>query len=351
MNCEIQISGRRIGPGHPVYVIAELSANHGQDFNQAVEIIRAMKESGADAVKVQTYTADTLTIRSEQPHFKIGGGTLWDGKTLHDLYAEAAMPWDWQPKLKGVAEELGMDFFSSPFDATAVDFLEQLNVPAHKIASFEMVDLPLIQKVAATGKPMIISTGMATLEEIQEAVDAAKGAGCTQLALLKCTSSYPALPEEMNLRTIADLAARFQVPLGLSDHTLGSTIPTVAVALGACIVEKHFTLSRKVVGPDSAFSLEPAEFKAMVEAIRVTEKALGKVNYSVSPNESKSRQFRRSLFVTEDVKAGEPFTEKNVRSIRPGNGLHTRHLRELLGRKSARDVKKGTPMSWELIQP
>lgn len=350
MNCEIKINGRRIGAGHPAYVIAELSANHGQDFNQAVEIIRAMKESGADAVKVQTYTADTLTIRSEQPCFKISGGTLWDGKTLHDLYQEAAMPWDWQPKLQRVAADLGMDFFSSPFDATAVDFLEQLNVPAYKIASFEMVDLPLIEKVARTGKPIIISTGMATLEEIEEAVATARNSGCKELALLKCTSSYPALPEEMDLRTIPDLSARFQVPIGLSDHTLGATVPIAAVSLGACIVEKHFTLSRKTVGPDSAFSLEPAEFKSMVEAIRATEKSLGKVNYKLSPNETKSRQFRRSLFVVEDVKAGEFFTEKNVRSIRPGHGLHTRHTNEVMGKPATRNIQRGTPLAWELVE-
>jgi pseudaminic acid synthase len=349
MSHELNIHGRLIGPGHPVYVIAELSANHGRDFDQAVRIIRAMKAAGADAVKVQTYTADTLTIACDNEFFRIGGGTLWDGRTLHELYQEAFMPWDWQPRLLTVARELGLDFFSTPFDASAVDFLEGLNVPCHKVASFELVDLPLLRKIAATRKPVIASTGMATPEEITEAVKTLRDAGCAQLALLKCTSAYPALPEEMHLRTIGDMAARFGVPIGLSDHTLGHTVPVAAVALGACIVEKHFTLSRQTPGPDSAFSLEPEEFKAMVEAIRATEKALGRVNYEVSANESKSRQFRRSLFVVEDVKAGELFTEKNVRSIRPGQGLHTRHLGEVLGKRANQDIKRGTPLSWDLV--
>ncbi len=350
MNGELNLNGRLIGPGHPVYIIAELSANHGQNFEQAVETIRAMKRSGADAVKVQTYTADTLTIPCNNDFFRIKGGTLWDGKTLHELYQEAYMPWEWQPKLQRVALELGLDFFSSPFDFAAVDFLEKMNVPAHKIASFELVDLPLIRKIAATGKPIIASTGMATVEEITEAVGVARDAGAKQIALLKCTSAYPATPDEMNLRAIPDMAARFNVPIGLSDHTMDIPVPVAAVALGACIVEKHFTLSRKMVGPDSAFSLEPEEFKAMVDAIRIAEKALGNADYSISEKEKGMRSFRRSLFVVENVATGELFTEKNVRSIRPGNGLHTRHLHESIGQKAARDVKKGTPMSWELIQ-
>lgn len=350
MSTELVIGGRKVGPGHPVYVIAELSANHGQDFDQAVRIIRAMKESGADAVKVQTYTADTLTIPCSNEYFRIGGGTLWDGRTLHDLYQEAYMPWAWQPKLQAVTEELGMDFFSTPFDDSAVDFLEAMAVPVHKVASFELVDLPLLRKIASTKKPIIASTGMATQDEIAEAVKTLREGGCSQLALLKCTSAYPALPEEMNLRTIPDISARFGVPAGLSDHTMGHTVPVAAVALGACIVEKHFTLDRKVPGPDSTFSLEPAEFKAMVEAIRVTEKALGKVNYEVSANESKSRQFRRSLFVVADVKAGEAFTTKNVRSIRPGHGLHTRHLGEIIGKAAAKNITGGTPLDWSMVQ-
>jgi len=349
MSTELVIDGRHVGPGHPVYVIAELSANHGQDFDQAVRIIRAMKESGADAVKVQTYTADTLTIPCDNEYFRIGGGTLWDGRTLHDLYQEAYMPWEWQPKLQAITEELGMDFFSTPFDDSAVDFLEAMDVPVHKVASFELVDMPLLRKIAATKKPVIASTGMATQEEITEAVRTLREGGCSQLALLKCTSAYPALPEEMNLVTIPDISRRFDVPAGLSDHTMGHTVPVAAVALGACIVEKHFTLDRKVPGPDSTFSLEPQEFKAMVEAIRVTERALGKVNYEVSANESKSRQFRRSLFVVADMQAGEPFTTKNLRSIRPGHGLHTRHLAEAIGKKAVRPIAKGTPLSWELL--
>jgi N-acetylneuraminate synthase len=330
--------------------VAELSANHGGNFEQTVETLRAMKAAGADAVKVQTYTADTLTIACDNEYFRITGGTLWDGRTLHDLYQEAALPWNWQPKLQALARELGLDFFSTPFDATAVKFLEKLNVPVHKIASFELVDIPLIRKVAATGKPMIISTGMATVDEIREAMDVARGTGAKQIALLKCTSAYPARPDEMNLRTLPDMAERFDVVVGLSDHTLGIAVPVAAAALGACIVEKHFTLSRGIRGPDSAFSLEPKEFKEMVEAIRATEKALGRVSYEITADENKSRGFRRSLFVVEDVKAGETFTENNVRSIRPGNGLHPRHFNEVLGKKAAHDVKQGTPLSWELIQ-
>ena len=329
-----------------MYVIAEMSANHGQDFAMAADIVRAIKEAGADAVKVQTYTADTITIQSDAPEFRIGGGTLWDGRTLHDLYSEAYLPWDWQPKLQALANELGLDFFSSPFDFTAVDFLETMNAPAYKIASFELVDLPLIRKVAGTGKPIIISTGMATLEEIEEAVAAAREAGADQLALLKCTSGYPSLPEEMNLRTMADLAARFGVPVGLSDHTLGTVVPVTAVALGASIVEKHITLSRREPGPDSAFSLEPAEFRTMVEGIREAEKALGTVSYRVGEAEKKSRVFRRSLFAVEDVRAGESLTVKNVRSIRPGHGLHPRHLQEILGQPATRDIARGTPLAW-----
>jgi N-acetylneuraminate synthase len=261
------------------------------------------------------------------------------------------MPWAWQPKLQALAQELGLDFFSTPFDSTAVEFLESLNVPAHKIASFELVDLPLIRRVAATGKPLIMSTGMATAEEIGEALAVARQAGANQIALLKCTSAYPAPPEEMHLATLQDMSRRFDVPVGLSDHTLGTTVPVVAVALGACIVEKHFTLSRQSPGPDSAFSLEPDEFRAMVEAIRVTERALGKPRYGPDASEQKSRQFRRSLFVVEDVRAGEPFTDRNVRSIRPGHGLHTRHLEHVLRSRAACSVSRGTPLEWNHLQP
>lgn len=349
MNRFLEINQRRIGPGYPVYIVAELSANHNQDFDQAVQLIHAAQQAGADAIKLQTYTADTLTIRSDQEYFRVSGGTLWDGRTLYDLYREAYTPWDWQPKLKELANRLGLDLFSTPFDDTAVDFLEAMGAPAYKIASFELVDLPLIRRVARTGKPMIMSTGMATLAEIDEAVHTACQAGAGQLALLKCNSAYPAPPEEMNLRTLPHLAQAFGAPVGLSDHTLGIAVPVAAVALGACIIEKHFTLSRNVPGPDSAFSLEPHEFKAMVEAVRVAEKALGEVRYEVSQREAASRVFRRSLFVVQDMQAGEVFTQDNVRAIRPGHGLHTRYLAQILGRAAARAIPRGTPLSWDLV--
>jgi pseudaminic acid synthase len=346
-----QIAGRNIGHGFPVYVIAEVSANHRQSIDVAENIIRAAKDAGADAVKLQTYTPDTITLRSDREEFRVRGGTLWDGRTLHDLYAEAHMPWEWQPRLKPLAEQLGMHLFSSAFDSSAVDFLEQMNVPAHKVASFELVDIPLIQEMARTGKPLIMSTGMATVDEIDEALNAAREAGAKQIVLLKCTSAYPALPDEMNLRAIPEMARRFGVPVGLSDHTLGIAAPVAAVALGACIIEKHLTLARSIPGPDSAFSLDPQEFKAMVDAVRVAEKALGKIDLQVGPEEQASRAFRRSLFVVEDVKQGEAFTTSNVRSIRPGHGLHPRHLPEVLGKRAGREIKRGTPLSWEVVIP
>jgi len=349
MSSFIEINGRKIGAGWPVYLIAELSANHHQDFDQAVQLIRVASEAGANAIKLQTYTAATLTIRSDQPYFRVGGGTLWDGRTLYDLYNEAYTPWEWQPKLKAIANDLGLDLFSTPFDDSAVDFLEQMAVPAYKIASFELVDLALIRRVAQTGKPIIMSTGMATLAEIDEAVSTAREAGAQQIALLKCNSAYPAPAEEMNLRTIPHLAEAFGTPAGLSDHTLEIAVPVAAAAVGACIIEKHFTLSRSLPGPDSAFSLEPQEFKAMVEAVRVAEKALGQVSYQVTAGEAASRAFRRSLFIVQDIKAGELFTEANVRSIRPGYGLHTRYLPEILGRRAAQDIERGTPLNWSLI--
>jgi len=345
----IEIDGRVIGRGNGAYIVAELSANHNQDFDRAVSVIEAAKQCGADAVKLQTYTPDTLTIASDREYFKISGGTLWDGRTLHDLYGEAYTPWDWQPRLKIIAGELGMDLFSSPFDATAVDFLEKMHVPAYKIASPELVDIPLIQKVAATGKPLILSTGMATIEEIEEALQAAREGGATQVALLKCTSAYPALPDDMNLRTIPELQKRFGVPVGLSDHTMDIAAPVAAVALGACIIEKHLALSRSHGGPDSGFSLEPPEFKAMVEAVRTAEKALGSVHFGTGPHEESTRVFRRSLFVVESVKQGELFSISNVRSIRPGHGLHTRYLSKVLGRRAARNIERGTPLSWDLV--
>jgi len=346
---QIRIGQRTIGAGQPVYMIAELSANHHQKFDEAVKIIRAAKDVGADAVKLQTYTPDTMTIASNRPEFRIEG-TIWNGRNLHELYKEAYTPWEWQPRLKQAANDMGLDLFSTPFDATAVDFLEQMNVPAHKLASFELVDIPLIRKMARTGKPLIMSTGMSTAAEIEEAVEAARGAGAKEIALLKCTSAYPAPAEEMNLRTIPELSRRFDAPAGLSDHSMGTAVPVAAVALGACIIEKHLTLSRTEPGPDSVFSLEPQEFKAMVDAVRVAEKALGEVHFGFGEKEASSRVFRRSLFVVRDMKSGETFTSENVRSIRPGYGLHTRHLSEVLGRHAACDIERGTPLRWELVE-
>ena len=345
----MNILGRSIGFGHGAYIIAEMSANHGRSLEHAMEVVRAAKEAGADAIKLQTYTPDTLTIDSDRPEFLMGEGTLWAGRNLYDLYAEAYTPWEWQPELKREAERLGMHCFSTPFDETAVDFLEAMDVPAHKIASFELVDTELLKKVAATGKPVIMSTGMATFEEISEAVQTLRTSGCTQLALLKCTSAYPSLPEDMNLRTIPDLAASFQVPVGLSDHTLGIAVPVAAVTLGACIIEKHITLSRSEPGPDSAFSLEPIEFRAMVEAVRSAEKSLGNVSYQMTQKEEASRFYRRSLFVVSDMQAGDEFTRDNVRSIRPGHGMPVKELPRILGRKAKEPIQRGTPLSEDLL--
>lgn len=345
----IQIGASEIGEGCPAFCIAELSANHGGDFERAVKIVEAAKDAGADAIKLQTYTADTITLASDKECFQIAGGTLWDGRTLHNLYQEAFTPWEWQPKLKQVANDLGLELFSSAFDDTAVDFLEQMNVPAHKVASFELVDIGLIQKMARTGKPLIMSTGMASESEIDEAVQAARRAGPSQIALLKCTSAYPAPPEEANLRTIPELARRFDCPAGLSDHTMGIAVPVAAVALGACIIEKHMCLSRADGGPDSAFSLEPHEFKAMVDAVRIAEKALGSVKFAPGTREASGLQFRRSLFVVENVKRGDVFTKSNVRSIRPADGLHPRHLAEVLGQRAACDIERGTPLQWDFV--
>jgi len=344
----IEINGRRIAKGHPTYIIAEMSANHNQDFEKAVRIIEAAKKAGADAVKLQTYTPDTITIDCDNEYFRIQG-TIWAGKNLYQLYGEAFTPWEWQPKLKEVADKLKLDIFSTPFDSSAVDFLEKMNVPAYKVASFENVDIPLLEKIARTGKPIIMSTGMATLGEIDEAVRTIRQAMNNQLVLLKCTSAYPAPPEEVNLKTINHLSEAFDIPTGLSDHTMGSAVAVGAVTLGACIVEKHFTLSRKDPGPDSAFSMEPHEFKTMVEDIRTIEKALGKISYDITEKQRESRAFRRSLFAVEDVQAGEEFAQTNVRSIRPGNGLHTRYLTKIIGKKAAANISRGTPLSWELL--
>lgn len=344
----VRVAGRDIGPKNPCFIVAEMSANHDQSYQKAVEIVHAAKEAGADAVKLQTYTPDTITIKSDNNYFRINKGA-WSGQTLYELYQKAYMPWEWQPKLKEEADKIGLTLFSTPFDVTAVDFLAKIEVSAYKIASFELVDIPLIKYIAKQGKPIIMSTGMGTLGEIEEAIQAARNAGATQIALLKCTSAYPAPPEEMNLHVIPHLAEAFGVPVGLSDHTLGIAVPVAAVALGACIIEKHFALYRDTPGPDSAFSLEPQEFMAMVAAIRTTEKALGKVNYDVTEHEAASRIFRRSLFVVKDIKAGDTFTEENIRSIRPGYGLSTKYLDVVLGKKTKQDIKSGTPLNWDIF--
>jgi len=348
MSSHIKINAHIIGRGEPVYIIAEMSANHNQDFDKAVRIVEMAKKAGANAVKLQTYTPDTITIDCNNEYFHIKG-TLWQGKNLYQLYREAYTPWEWQPKLKEIADKLGIDLFSTPFDSSAVNFLEKMNVPAYKVASFENVDVSLLEEIARTGKPVIMSTGMATLGEIDEAVRTIRQSGNDQLAMLKCTSAYPAPPEEVNLKTIHHLAQAFDVPVGLSDHTLGSTVAIGAVALGACIVEKHFTLSRKDPGPDSAFSMEPNEFMTMVAEIRTIEKAIGEICYELTEKQRSNRAFRRSLFVVEEVRPGEEFTSENVRSIRPGYGLHTRYLPNILGRKADRHIARGTPFSWDLI--
>jgi pseudaminic acid synthase len=348
MDSHFMIGQRRVGINQPVYIVAEISANHNQDFEQAVRMIRSAKEAGADAVKLQTYTPDTITIDCDNDYFLIKG-TIWDRRRLYELYGEAYTPWEWQPKLKCIADQLGIALFSSPFDFTAVDFLEKMEVPAFKIASCELIDLPLVDRVARTGKPIILSTGMATLSEIDDAVRTCRAAGNGQIILLKCTSAYPALPEEMNLRTIPHLSSAFGLPVGLSDHSLGISVAIAAVVLGACVVEKHFTLSRAITGPDSAFSLEPHEFKEMVDSIRMAEKACGSVSYEPTNQEVVSRVFRRSLFVVRDTAAGEAFTHENVRSIRPGHGLHPRHLETVCGRKATCAIVRGTPLTWEMV--
>jgi N-acetylneuraminate synthase len=345
----IQIGKRSIGPGHPVYIVAEISANHRQNFDEAVRLIHAAKQSGADAVKLQTYTPDTLTIDCDSELFCHGKGSLWQNRSLYDLYKEAYMPWEWQPRLMRVAETINIDFFSTAYDSSSVDFLETLGVSAYKIASFELVDLALIKRIAKIGKPIFLSTGMATLQEIEAAVTAATDSGADQLVLLKCTSAYPACEVEMNLRTLTHMTDYFDFPCGLSDHSLGDQCAIAAVALGATMIEKHFTLSRKNGSPDSGFSTEPDEFKAMVERIRTIEMALGSVRYGPSSTENESLKFRRSLFVVEDVLPGERFTNQNVRSIRPGQGLAPKYVDEVIGRKAKKRLERGTPLSWDLI--
>ena len=348
MSDAIQVGERMIGHGYPVYIIAEMSANHGQDFERAVKIVHAAKEAGADAIKLQTFKPECLTLDSDNDFFKLKT-TIWDGRTLYDLYSETHTPWEWHVQLKMIANDIGLDFFSTPFDFQAVDFLEKLDVPAYKIASFEIVDLELLTKIAETGKPIILSTGMATIAEIDEAVRTIENTGNHQYALLKCTSSYPAIPEEMNLASISRLRTIYGQPVGLSDHTLDSTIPVVAVSIGASIVEKHLTLSRRINTPDSAFSSEPLEFKQLITKIRLAEKALGNGHVGPLKQEENSLVFRRSLFVVKNMQAGDLFDTDNVKSIRPGFGLHPRYLKDALGRHASRDIERATPLSWELI--
>lgn len=349
MNKVVKIKDRLIGEGYPTYIIAEMSANHGGDFNRAIEIIHAAKESGADCIKIQTYTADTLTIDSDKEYFKIKKGT-WKGENLYSLYKRAYTPWEWQARLKEEADKIGIDFLSTPFDKTAVDFLEELGVDFYKIASFEVVDIPLIKYVASKGKPIIMSTGMATLGEIEDAVNTVKSQGNNNLCLLKCSSAYPAVPEDMNLKTIKHLEDTFGVPAGLSDHSLGSVGAVTAVAMGAKIIEKHFCLSREIASADSSFSMEPHEFKQMVQDIRAAERAIGRVSYEVSEREKVSRAFRKSIFAVKDIKKGDVFNEENIRVIRPGHGLAPKYYEGILGKVATRDIERGTPIKWDMIK-
>lgn len=349
MEKKIKIGNRFVGEGEKTYIVAEVSANHLQDYNRAEAIIRAAADAGADAVKLQTYTSDTITIDCDNEYFQITQGTIWDGTTLHKLYETAYTPWEWQPKLKKFAEELGMECFSSPFDATAVDFMHEMDMPAYKVASFEINDIPLIRKIARLGKPVIIATGIAYLEDIERALRACKEEGNEQVILLKCTSTYPSPYEDMNLSVIPNMAQVFDCITGLSDHSMGSAAAVAGVALGAKMVEKHLTLARADGGPDAAFSMEPAEFKRMVEEIRIAEKAVGRVTYELTEKQKRSREDSRSLFAVKDIKAGETFTEENVRSIRPAFGMHPMYYDEVLGQKAKADIAKGTPMDWKYI--
>jgi len=345
---EIEIAGRKIGSNHPPYIIAELSANHNGDIERAFKILEEAKRCGADAVKLQTYTADTITVKSDRPEFQIRGG-LWDGRSLHDLYTWAQMPWEWHKPLFKRAAELGITIFSSPFDDTAVDLLEELGAPAYKIASFEVIDLPLIRRVAQTGKPLIISTGMADLNEIEEAILTARDHGCGELVILHCVSGYPAPAKDYNLRTLVDISDRFNVLTGLSDHTISNTTAIASVALGACIIEKHVTLDRSGGGPDDSFSLEPAELEWLCAASREAWGALGQPSYSRKDSEAKNATFRRSLYVVENIEKGDLITPDNVRSIRPGCGLPPRDFDAVMGRKVIKSIQASTPLSWDLL--
>ncbi len=331
------------------YIIAELSANHEQNFDLAVETIKAMKKAGADAVKLQTYTPDSLTLDSDKPWFLTRKDSLWAGMKLYDLYKKGETPWEWHPKLQKLANDLGMDFFSSPFDLQAVDLLESINVPAYKIASLEITDIPLIKKCAETGKPIIISTGAASVEDIDLAVKTCREVGNNNIALLKCTSAYPTPFNEVNLKQIQAIKERYNVVVGLSDHTLGIEVPIASVVMGAKIIEKHFILSRNSKGLDKDFSLEPSEFKQMVQAVRNIEQAVGTGNFELTPKMQKAMQSRRSLFVVENIKKGEKFTQKNIKSIRPGLGLHPKYYYEIIGRTAAKDIERGMPLEWDMI--
>lgn len=349
MSGTFTIDRREIGAGQPPYIIAEMSGNHNGDIGRAFEIMAAVRDAGADAIKLQTYTADTLTIDHDGPGFQIEGG-LWDGRTLHDLYQEAHTPWGWHESLFEKAHDLGITIFSSPFDATALELLERLDSPAYKIASFEMIDLPLIERVAQTGKPMIISTGLATEDEIDDAVHAAQKGGAAELALLHCVSGYPALPEDYNLRTMAAIEERWNVPVGLSDHTPGIEVAIAAAALGCCIIEKHVTLRRADGGPDAAFSLEPDELAALCTGTRTAHTAIGAARFGPVESERGNVIFRRSLYAVADIAAGGTLTADNVRSIRPGHGLAPKHYHDVLGRRAARNITRGTPLDWTLIE-
>lgn len=349
MSNHITIDGRKIGPDYPPYIIAELSANHNGDIERAYKIMEAAKEAGADAIKLQSYTHDTITIDHDSEEFQIKGG-LWDGQSLYELYKGAHMPWEWHKPLFEKAKELGITIFSSPFDFTAVDLLETLNAPAYKIASFEVIDLPLIARVAKTGKPMIISTGMATQEEIQEAITTAKSNGCEELVVLQCVSGYPAPPEQYNLRTIPDIAKRFNVLSGLSDHTIDNATAVASIALGACLIEKHVTLDRNGGGADDSFSLEPKELTQLCKDAKTAWSSLGQINYKKTEAEKGNVKFRRSLYVVKDIKAGELFTNENVKSIRPGYGLPPKHLDEIIGKRSNNNLTKGTPIKFDFFE-
>ncbi len=344
----MRIGNREIGKGQPVYIIAEMSANHGGDIERAKQIIREAKKAGADCVKIQTYTADTLTIDCDNEYFQISQGT-WKGENLYSLYQKAYTPWEWQKELLEEARKAGLDFFSTPFDKSSVDFLEETGVEFYKIASFEIVDIPLIKYVASKGKPIIMSTGMSTLGDIEAAVNAVRSQGNEQLALLRCASAYPAITDEMNLRTMQNMEDIFQVPVGLSDHSMGSVGAVTAVALGASIIEKHFCLDRAMENPDSSFSMEPEEFSRMVQDVRQAQKAIGRVSYGPAGQEKSNVIFRRSIFCVKDIPAGEPLTEENVRVIRPGFGLEPKFYEEILGQVALREIKRGTPIQQSMI--